>query len=278
MSARTIWLASYPKSGNTWIRAVLYAWKARGPVDLNELGSGLIASAREPFDATVGIASSDLTHDEVELLRPIVDDALVADEAEPVLRKVHDAFLAGPAGAPVLSVAATRAAVYMVRDPRDVAVSLAHHTGTTVARAAERMCDPDAAVGGRSAGLPEQLRQRLGTWSDHVLSWVDEAPFPVHVVRYEDCLEDPVAAFGSAVEFLTTDAPDPERLAQAVGHAAFERLRDAELEHGFRERPAVADRFFRRGHAGSWREEMPPDVAATMLAVHGEVMARFGYE
>jgi hypothetical protein len=273
----TTWLASYPKSGNTWLRAVISAWREEGPVDINSLGSGAIASSREPFDVTVGIASSDLTHDEVDALRPHVDEALAGEASEPLLRKTHDGWFAGPAGEPVLSVAATRSAVYMVRDPRDVAVSLAHHMGATVERTAGRLSVPEAAVGGAPDRLAEQLRQRLGTWSEHVRSWVDDAPFPVHVVRYEDCLEDPMATFGGALAFAGLDPVDDERLAAAVEHAAFDRLRDAELEHGFSERPPGAERFFRRGQAGSWRDEMAPDAAAAIRTAHGEVMARFGY-
>jgi aryl sulfotransferase len=277
LSGATTWLASYPKSGNTWLRAVLSAWQGEGPVDINRLAGGAIASAREPFDVSLGIASSDLTHEEVELLRPRVDEILSAHAPGALLRKVHDALFAGPATAPAVSIGATRSALYMVRDPRDVAVSLARHLGRTVEWAAERMRNPAAAVAADPAELAEQLRQRLGTWSDHVRGWVDEAPFPVHVVRYEDCLDDPMATFGAALEFAGLGPVDPERLAGAVARAAFERLRDAEENGGFRERSAAAERFFRRGQAGAWRDEMPPEVAAGMLAEHREIMARFKY-
>ncbi len=72
---RIVWLASYPKSGNTWMRAFLSNYLADGdkPVDINSLDTGgPIASARTIFDEAVGVEASDLTQDEIERYRPRV--------------------------------------------------------------------------------------------------------------------------------------------------------------------------------------------------------------
>ena len=101
---RTIWLASYPKSGNTWFRMLIANLSAtEKPVDINRLTerSG-IASAREPFDYLTLIDSGLLTHDEADRLRPRVYEALrrgepddeydVAVQPQPVrFVKCHDA-------------------------------------------------------------------------------------------------------------------------------------------------------------------------------------------
>jgi aryl sulfotransferase len=273
---RTTWLSSYPKSGNTWLRAVYSAWRTGQAPDINALDGGVIAAGRHLFDDALGIASSDLTPGEVEVLRPRADEVLAQAATEPLVRKVHDGFFPGPAGEPVVSVAATRAALYMIRDPRDVAVALAHHEGKSVEWAAGRLNDPGAGTGGMR-GFAGQLRQRLGTWSEHVESWVDDAPFPVHVLRYEDCLLDPVTTFGAALTATGLGPVDEARVATAVEAAAFDRLRAAEQQDGFKERPPAAPSFFRSGRAGSWREAMPAEVAASIEETHAEVMARFGY-
>jgi aryl sulfotransferase len=70
---RTIWLASYPKSGNTWFRMLAANLSAQNgkPVDINNLPErGGIASARGPFDYLSPLDSSLLTHDEIDCLRP----------------------------------------------------------------------------------------------------------------------------------------------------------------------------------------------------------------
>jgi aryl sulfotransferase len=277
MTARTVWLASYPKSGNTWLRAVLTSWRTGAGVDLDDLDGGPMAWARAPFDEALGIPSSSMTPDEADLVRPRADELVVAGEGERRLRKIHDAYFDGPDGEPVVSVAATCCALYMIRDPRDVAVSYAHHRGRTLEWTQQHLSDPTAAMSGDVDRLLPQLRQRLGTWSEHVRSWVDRPPFPVEVVRYEDCAAAPVETFSRALRFADFAPVDEERVAQAVEHARFDRLRGAEEESGFTEQPPGADRFFRRGESGAWREELPAELAARIEADHGEVMARFGY-
>jgi aryl sulfotransferase len=275
--ARTVWLASYPKSGNTWLRAVCTAWLHPGPVDVNALVGLPAAASRERFDVALGIPSSSLTPDEVDSLRPRVDEVVAAGEADLRIRKIHDALLPGPAGEPVVSVAATRGAVYVVRDPRAVAVSWARSLARPTSWGQVELNDSEAALGTLEGGLHQNLRQRLGTWSQHVRSWVDEAPFPVDVVRYEDLAATPVETFGRALDFIGFDGVTEARVADAVERASFERLRRSEQESGFAERLPETAVFFRRGEPESWRDELPADLAARILGDHAEVMARFGY-
>jgi hypothetical protein len=276
VSAQTVWLASYPKSGNTWLRAVYSAWVTGSAVDPNDLRDGAMAASRGAFDEALGVPSASMTPDEVEMVRPRADEVIAAGAREPLLRKIHDAYVRGPAGEPIVSVAATRAALYVIRDPRDVAVSYAHHSGETLEWARRRLSDRGAAMSDRADRLEPQLRQRLGTWSEHVRGWVDDTPFPVAVVRYEDCVAAPVETFSRALRFAGLDVDD-EAIEFAVEHAQFDRLRAAEGEHGFAERAPDAPSFFRRGPAGSWRDDLSADLAAAIAEDHREVMARFGY-
>jgi len=280
MSARTVWLASYPKSGNTWVRAMLAALD-HGHVDLDAgMRASTIASARGPLEWLTGLVSSELRHEEVCRLRPLIDAALGArmdPELHPVWhRKIHDGLFSGYGGASIVSPEATRAAIYVVRDPRDVAVSYAHHLGCDLATAVEHMADP---VGGMARGRDRayaQLPQHLGTWSDHVEGWLDHDLFPVALVRYEDLLEDPVLQLRRLVEILGREAT-PEALAAATDAASFEKLQLQETSSGFRERPSPERAFFRRGIAGAWHDELPADLAARIECDHARVMTRMGY-
>ena len=275
----TVWLASYPKSGSTWMRAVATALRRGGPLDLDALDGGTLTAARAVLDAALGVPSSSLTADEVDALRPRVDELLDRERpsGHPHLRKVHDAFVLGPAGEPVVSPAAARAAVYLVRDPRDVALSYAHHAGRDAGWAVALLADPHAAMADTPGTLQRHVRQRLGTWSSHVLGWVDAAPLPVHVVRYEDCVADPVGTFAAALRFAGFGPVADDAVAAAVEHASFGRLRQAERRHGFSEVAPTARTFFRRGEAGAWRDELDPALAARVGRDHAEVMERFGY-
>lgn len=279
MSGSLVWLASYPKSGNTWFRAVLTACLSGGDVELNALHSDEtagIASAVARFEESLGVTSSLLHRDEVERYRPLADDVVSDRASGPLVCKIHDSLAPVPDGGRVVSVDATRCAVYVVRDPRDVAVSYSHHSRRDMERVVQWMNDPGHGMAGRRDPVGSQFPQRLGTWSSHVRSWLDDPPFPVHVVRYEDCLDDPVPTFAAAIRSAGFEVAD-DAVARAVERSSFEVLSAQESENGFHERPLGMDRFFRRGQAGAWRDELPADLAATVAADHHEVMARLGY-
>jgi aryl sulfotransferase len=275
---RTVWLASYPKSGNTWVRAMLAALTAEDPtaeLDVNSLGSGPIPSSRPQLESFLGFASSDLTQVELELLRPLCDAALDCALDELLFRKVHDS-LYGTLGSPIVPPERTRGAVYLARDPRDVAVSWAHHSAESHEWAVAALADPGRALDESLTDLEPQTRQLLGTWSDHVTAWIDHDLFPVLTVRYEDIAADPIAELRRIACFAGLE-PSDELLTAASRGASFERLRANEDREGFVERPGRDRPFFRRGVAGGWRDELDPELARRVERDHAVVMRRLGY-
>ncbi len=289
MTGHIHWLASYPKSGNTWMRILLtnYLRDADEPADINSLDGGPIASARQIFDDNVGIEASDLTQDEIERLRPgvyeLISDRvgearreLPVDDDFPTFLKVHDAYTRTADGVPLISKAATAGAIYLLRDPRDVALSFAHHSARDVEKTVGSMGDPEFAFVDKGTRLHNQLRQRLLTWSGHVTSWVDEPGLRIHVVRYEDLSADTAAVFSEVLRFAGVD-PDPARVAKAVEFSRFDGLQRQEADAGFGEKMPRATSFFREGRAGSWVESLGEELAARIVSDHGAVMDRFGY-
>ena len=104
---------------------------------------------------------------------------------------------------------------------------------------------------------------------------MDEPPFPVEVVRYEDFLSAPVATFGRALRAAASRRDDARLAGPSSAQASIASAGPSTT--WFRERSTGAARFFRRGKAGSWQDELPAEVAAQLRQDHGEVMARFGY-
>ena len=273
-----VWLASYPKSGNTWTRVVLTAYlRADDAPDLiNALTARPIASDRDAFDEALELESSDMTPDEVLRYRPLFH-AMLADELpSPTFVKVHDAYLRLPCGAAMFPKSATSSVVYLVRNPLDVAVSYAHHLNRSIDSTVRWMKNPAAAESDRATGISKRLREPLTTWSDHVASWLDQEELPMHVSRYEDLLADPHAAFGRIVRFAGLEW-DGARLARAIDRSAFHRLRAEEAESGFREKSPTAPSFFRAGVAGSWRTTLSPRQVRALVDAHGPMMERLGY-
>ena len=272
------WLASYPKSGNTWFRAFLQNLQEDGdrPVQINDLATGDIASGRGWLDEVLGFDTAEMTPKQVEQLRPAVYRWSLQEQEEIGYHKIHDAYTYTQSGEPLVSQAATLGALYIIRNPLDMVASVANHWHCSIDHAIASMGNPKMAMCRSKKSLPKQVRQRLLSWSEHVTSWVDAADLNLMVIRYEDMLEQPLETFTKAAQFL--DLPDsPERVEKAIRFSDFRELVRQETEIGFRERPQRTHRFFRQGKSGGWRSELTEEQVEQVLADHGAVMRRFGY-
>ena len=276
----TVWCASYPKSGNTWLRALLTAYTGGGAVDINKLDGGDQPGAHAMLFDLLGLGVSTLAAADVEPLRRLTTRLSTRPGADgaatPVFRKVHDAY--GPAcdGVPRFVPADTRLVAYVVRDPRAVAVSWAHHLNVPHVEAVEIMRRRPPATAFGSPWLTGESGYRLGTWSEHVESWLDQGDLPVVVVRYEDLLADPVAGLARVVGAVGLDV-DPAAVSAAAEACSFGALATQEIVHGFVEAPRADRPFFRRGEAEGWRRELDPALADRVVADHEAVMRRLGY-
>ena len=280
-----VWLASYPRSGNTWLRTVLtgYLLDDDRPVPLDRLIGRPLPSVRESFHEQIGLDSSDLTPEEIQRLRPLFHERLARELAAatvakgaPAFVKVHDACLRTPEGTPLFPKPVTAGVVYLARNPLDVAVSFAHFMAESVDRVIGWMNRPDTCLSGFRDRIRQSLPELLSTWSGHVSSWLDQEDLPVHAARYEDLLADPRAGFGEIMRFAGLE-PDDARLARAVDRAAFHRLRAQEEESGVDLKTPEARFFFRAGVAGAWRSALRPRQVRALVDAHGPTMERLGY-
>jgi aryl sulfotransferase len=209
-----VWLASYPKSGNTWLRILLanYLRDSGEPADINKIFIGPAAVARRAFDERTGVEAAALPPHLVMRLRPEVYRCLARDsrdDGRPLFMKVHDRWARTDIGEPLFPPDVTRAVVYIIRNPLDLAASCAHHWGISVDAAVEELCDGAAGARDLSRATPDQIGQHFGSWSEHVGSWVDDSGLPLHVLRYEDLVADPVGRFAAVIEFCGLDGDRP---------------------------------------------------------------------
>ena len=271
------WIASYPKSGNTWMRLLLTAYFADdGAYDLAAALTARGASSCRLFEDALGISCDDLLPQEARILQPAMYRVLAARYPEGLWLKVHDRqAMLGEAGW-LFPPEASGSAVYIIRNPLDVAVSNAFHDGHgDMDRAVAKLCSADTRLGGRG---DQQLAQYPGDWSDHVRSWVDQRDIRVLALRYEDMLADAGAVLARVIGFARPQvAIDPGRIARAVALSRFDALQAAEDRRRFGETPDGTVRFFRQGKAGDWRHHLSPAQVTRLCLQQGDVMRRFGY-
>jgi hypothetical protein len=273
-----IWLASYPKSGNTWFRVFLSNLFSGSdqPVNINSLNPSQIASSRSIFEEYTGIVSSELTNSEIRELRPKVYRLLSQESESNFYIKVHDAWQLNNRKEPIFPPEVTKAVIYIVRNPFDVARSYANHNGIKLNTAIDQLNCVTCSIGRSKKSASNQLEQALFSWSGHVKSWVDQPNLPVHVMRYEDLLTHPTLHFKNALNFLGI-AHSEQQIELAVKNSDFSIVAQQEKEFGFKEKPQKSKQFFHSGKASDLDQLNGNHDFEKLKEHHAEVMKRYNY-
>ena len=269
-----VWLASYPKSGNTWLRAFLANLIANRPtpVPLAELPNyGRLEAEPELYSRIAGRPSTELSFAELCALRPQVHAAIAAAAPKTVFVKTHS--MAGAMdGVPLLTPSVSAGSIYVVRNPLDVVISMSHHFGIDLDAAIDYLNNENSATENSELFVSEFL----GSWSQHAKSWADMESERILILRYEDLLDKPAKYFGKVARMIGADN-DRVRVERGIRHSDFRALADMEKRDGFVEVPIKGKRFFRAGRSNQWREKLSREQIARIVEVHRTQMQRFGY-
>ncbi len=269
-----IWLASYPKSGNTWVRSFLHNLLRGGsaPVDVNRMTDFCLGESDAAWYAPRSPKPVDeLAPEELAAIRPLVHNDFTKAFPDSVFVKTHN-FLGESFGHPIHNMDVTAGGIYILRNPLDVVLSATHHFGLSIDEAIDFLANDEAVSGGRD----KHVLEYLSSWSVHVRSWTQNPNPQLLVVRYEDLLAKPRKHFKQVANFLGLKPP-AERLERAIRFSSFKSLKAQEQKTGFREKPKHADSFFREGKADQWRENLTEDQIRRIISDHREQMERFGY-
>ncbi len=269
-----VWLASYPKSGNTWVRAFLANLLAGAdePVTVNSLPAFAYGEHHLKYYAAAKggpVDPNDFTG--ISQLRARAQQILDASGKGVKFVKTHSA-VRKVFGAPTINPAVTAAAIYILRNPLDVVLSYADHYGMTHDATIDALADEGWVINGDHEGV----FQFLGPWSIHVRSWTEAKGLKCLALRYEDLHQTPIKSFRSLTKFLNINA-DRAAIEKAAGHASFKSLKSQEQQGGFIERSPHSQAFFRQGTSGGWRTVLSEAQVQRVIDSQGEVMARFGY-
>jgi hypothetical protein len=271
---RITWLASYPKSGNTWLRAIVdRIVRPECPFDVNALGETAPAFSRltERFIADHGVEVPLSAPGEVRRYWAATQREICSRSEKDVFLKTHNVaakFDCGHFPEPSM----TKSAIYMVRDPRDVAISFAWHYRHPVGLAVAALCTSST-----FNFKPQQIgrTELLLSWGEHVAAWTALKRFPLLVLRYEDLLANPGAEIHRIAGFLGRQVSETE-VHDIAAATAFEQLRRQEAARGFTE-AVRSGGFFRVGKAQQWRDVNDQSVFQPLLDKFSRLMRRYGY-
>jgi hypothetical protein len=271
---RITWIASYPKSGNTWVRAIVdRIVHPERPMDINALRKTApgFSSLTQRFVERNGIKLSGSAPGEVRRWWREVQREICEAADDDIFIKTHNVaarFDSGPFPDPQSSAGA----IYILRDPRDVALSYAWHYKMTLGLAIVALCTSSAFnIKQEQLGLTELLM----SWGEHVFGWTSLKDCPLLVLRYEDLLANPAAGVRQIATFLNKPL-SAEQVDAIVAATSFQELKVQEKAHGFNE-SVRAGGFFRVGTAGQWRELQDQSVFQPLIDKNARIMRRHGY-
>jgi len=276
------WLASYPRSGNTWVRTLLANYMGGPIAHWSLMNAGVVdLNYFQHISVERGVP-----------LETLVDDMLEArqrargrteNDSDPLILKTHDRFSDEHPFA-----RQTDRAVYLIRNPRDVLISHLNYRRLTYRDEVDSFqSDRDYAMEYiRRGGDPPLVAGPYGSWEQNVRSWTTpqaadllSAPRAL-VVQYEALRRDPETHLRGILEFF--DYPvDAQRLLTAVAASSREQMRRLETEARqtdtfFRAREGVW--FVGEGRVNQSLAMLGEDVEQRFLDVFGAAMAEFGYD
>ena len=258
-----IWLASYPKSGNTWLRMFLRAYFL--PKDkkfsINEEGNDdYEAKAFPNIDL---LRENEINYNKFEeIVKNWINLQIYINLNNKVnFLKTHNGNF-NINGYPFTNSKNTIGGIYVVRDPRDVVLSLSNHFNITYEQAFNNMNNMQN-YEFYDKNLTNGFRNSImGTWSSNYNSWRYYQEKKIHLVKYEDMIKKPENTFLEILKYLNLFLSfniDENKIKEAIKDTSFQNLKEMENKDGFKELGS-GDKFFRKGIIGDWEQTLNPQM------------------
>lgn len=273
---KPIWLASYPKSGNTWTRLFFTALLQEKDIDINKMETDGIISNRNVIDSNLGINSAEIPEKDFLKYRSQLYHkwANSHKNKEYLLTKVHDACLLQ--SEILFPPSITRGVIYILRNPFDMAASIANHNNCSIEKAVNILCNSHYTLASKKDGLTNQISQYIGTWSNHVESWTNVHRENLFLMKYEDMLNDGLNTFTKLVQYVGLEYSQ-KQIEKAMKEVEFNKIQQKESENNFIETPKNSQRFFRNGKIGGWKNEITEDQAKFIIDCNYETLLKYKY-
>ena len=275
-----IWIASYPKSGNTWVRSIIssYFFSDTGDFDFNLLKNISLYPGPKYFKNKINKPG------EVSLFWESSQKNIVTKEKQTFL-KTHNALIALN-NRVFTSEKTSLGAIYIVRDPRNILSSLKNHYDfKDYNEAFEFMKNKKKYIWDIRKNNDYSGFQFLGSWQEHYKSWIKNQKFKTLLVKYEDLERDCYSTSLKLIQYILLlkgkeSKVDEKNLFRSIESTKFDVLKKKENDFGFDESIKVNDinkSFFFLGPENKWQKKLPNDILKKIENEFQEDLKYFNY-
>ncbi len=275
-----IWLASYPKSGNTWVRLFLDAllFNENKELKINE-------TKIRQFPLRRDFTEMDVNVDNVE---EFVSNCIISQERVNLdksikIFKTHNAYWKAGNYA-FTDEKNTQGVIHVVRDPRNVITSLKnHYNQKTYDEALKFMTNEKLCIGSSVKKRSFDLPTVISSWSNHYRSW-KKMKKNYLLVKYEDLINNPLIEFTKIANYLERNYEisfNKDQIQMAVEKCNFENLKEQENKDGFVEAPkyegGIIKKFFFLGPENNWQSILNDNIKDNIETNFKDEMSELGY-
>ena len=272
-----IWLASYPKSGNTFARAMLsaYFFSKEGNFDFKYLKSIKQFPSKQLFKK-MGIT----TNDPNELLKNYIKSQEYINERAPlILLKTHSSMFNNN-NYKFTNLNNSLGVIYIVRDPRNVVTSFSNHYNLSLKESSHRMVS-NSVIGEDS---DKKVFTYILSWKNNYNSWkifLKEEKYLL--IKYEDLIKDPKKMLIKMLTFIfklskNESNIDLQKVDNVIASTTFEKLKNLENKQGFNEKSSkMKKNFFNLGIQNKWQNILDENTIKILSTEFKEEMKELNY-
>ncbi len=274
------WIASYPKSGNTFLRSFLaaYFFSDSGKFEFDLLYNILQFPSLK-------FSKNDSFSKKESAQNWIINQNYFFNNKDTIL-KTHSTLNEFD-GYKFTTSKQTKGAIYIVRDPRNVILSMSHHYSLTFQESYEKIIDDNASLLEKTYNEDHSNFTFLGSWSNHYKSWRDNKDFKILFIKYEDLEENIEFIFKKVINFIN-DLDNKEhkiidnKFLNALRSTNFVNLKNKENISGFEE-SMYSDKgkklnFFNLGFKNKWQKKLPNDIVKNVNKHLEKELKELGYD